>query len=211
MLTIGVHGFQHDLGSAEREVWPVWRKIVEPVGRFIGFGWYSYPAGPAHVIRAWQEGHWNRYYAAWHRAAGTASERLRREIAAAGETVNLLAHSLGSRVVLAALARDPKLPVRNVVFLSGADSTSHACSVAEHLTDISFTNVVVPGDDVLGVMGRLFTPTLGFEEVIGRQPIGGRVGPHWRDVVFTGEKDDDHWDAYRREEHWPLIREALSR
>ena len=126
----------------------------------------------------------------------------------AGEPVSLMAHSLGSRVVLAALEHDPKLPVERALFMSGADSTKHAEAVARTVPKVKFTNFVVPGDGTLGLLGRLFTPTLGWEEVIGRQAIGGRIpAGNWRDVRL--ERADDHWDAYKDEAYWPLIREAL--
>lgn len=209
-VTVGVHGFQFDPGDKKNDpavrLWPLWERIVEPIGEFVGFGWYSYPVGPAAVLRAWRRGHWNRYYAAWAEAEAAAA-RLCATVHTLG-VCNLMGHSLGTRVILLALERQPNLPVRKVLLISGADSVAHALKVGRAVR-VPTTNIVVPADDVLDYPGEWFTPKLGPEPVIGRTPIGPRVGPHWRDVVLADGLADDHWDAYADARNWDVLREAL--
>lgn len=211
--TVGVHGFQYDpkdRNGADRNLWPLWAEICRPVGGFLGFGWYSYPVGPKAVWRAWKGGHWNRYYAAWA-DTDLAASRLGEFIRDLGRPVNLMAHSLGARVVLSALHHEPALPVRNVVLISGADSVDHALEVGPGLAfRCRVTNIVVPEDDVLDNLGEWFTPKLGQEAVIGRTMLGKKIGPHWTDVKMPKRKADDHWDAYRDPLNWNVLRAALS-
>lgn len=207
-LTVGIHGFGFDpaKGTAAKTLWPIWSQIAAP-GEFLGFDWYSYPPRPGALARAWGQGCWNRYYAAWAETKQAASSlcAVVRELSG---PCNLMAHSLGTRVVLRALEMEPDLPVASALLISGADSVAHATKVGRGLK-VPVLNVVVPRDDVLGLLGRLFTPTLGCEEVIGRRPIGSVVGGHWRDVILDDPRTDDHWDAYRRPENWPVLRQAL--
>lgn len=208
--TIGVHGFQYDpkdSKGAAITLWPLWAEICRPIGGFLGLGWYSYPVGPKAVWRAWKGGHWNRYYAAWADTS-VAAGRLGQLIRQHGEC-NLMAHSLGSRVVLLALEREPNLPVKKVLLISGADSADHALKVGPGLK-CQVTNIVVPEDDVLDKLGEWFTPELGQENVIGRTMMGKKIGPHWKDVKLPKRKADDHWDAYRDPRNWEVLRAALT-
>ncbi len=204
---VGVHGFGYapgEPGSDPREdLWPAWRALVHPQP-FIRFGWYSYPFGPRHLWRAWRSGRWNRYYAAWDETRA-AAERLADLVERTGPCA-VVAHSLGTRVALLALEGRPDLPVVRLALLSGADTVEHALEVGPQLR-CRVTNFVVPRDDVLGLLGRTFTPRLGFEDTIGRHRLAGRVGPHWRDEVLRNA--DDHWDVYRDERYHPLIRLAV--
>lgn len=205
MITIGVHGFGFDPDSPDdnpnENLYPLWAKMVD--GPFYGLAWYSCPVGWKHVARAWRSGYPIRYYYAWQLAIEQAA-RLRGVIRwraeETGREVNLLGHSLGSRVILAALASRRELPVNRVLLLSAADSRAHAKSVAPYIRNCEILNVVVKDDGVLSVPGRWLTPKRGREPVIGYSGLPDSPG-FWHDVELPEAKD--HWDAYEDRRNWP--------
>lgn len=226
---IGVHGFQYDPAGDDpdndpwNKLYPLWRRMVvgEPPGDpyvdgFHGHGWYSAPLGARYVWRAWRAGYFNRYYHAWDLAVAEGRvlrEVIRWHVKGGHGPVALVAHSLGSRVVLAALNTDDveiTECVARVLLLSGADSRAHALAVAPRLR-CPVLNVVVHDDRVLGVAGRYGTPKIGAEPVIGRTGLRNLglsgVPDLWYDLHLT--EADDHWDAYEDRRYWPGYRAFL--
>ena len=215
MITIGVHGFQYDVNSKvdednpEKSLWPTWSKQISP---FIGFNWYSYPKGFDSIGKAWAKGQFNRYYAAWRDAEKLAAPRLVSDImkcADAGQDhINLIGHSLGTRVILCAMEQTRgQLPVDRILLLSGADTVDHASKVAP-LLNCEVMNVAVKDDGVLKHLGRWFTPELGMEDTIGRHAVAPAGVDAW--VDWFPEDADDHWDAWKTEEYWKEYRKFLS-
>ena len=223
-----VHGFDYDpsarsldnphwqgaegLGSFAR-----WRRDLAP-GRapVLGFGWYSVPAGLRGLLRAWWNRRWMRYRYAWDLAeeAGQALAVMLRRL---GGPVDVLCHSLGSRVVIQALAADLALPVKNIVFMNGAEFRKPAAVCARENSHVRFVNLVVPADDVLA------------KPPIGLEGLGPGAPTNWTDIALDDpevqlwgarhgwhlqgdnpKKWADHWFTFRHQGNHGLIRAALA-
>ncbi len=218
-----VHGFQFDprvqgADNPHRSIFPLWQaRLARPA---VGFGWFSAPLRPRHIFEAWLNGRYNRYRWAWDMAS-IAGGVLRRCLAELPGPVNILCHSLGSRVVLTALEAAERLPVERVILLNGADYVTHARYAATKANGVRFTNIVVKSDDVLAHMGELFAPGRLRGEVIGRSGVTGLS--NWTDVVlddpdvqtwgraqgFDLRGDNpgrwgDHWYSYLWDPNWRL-------
>jgi len=178
---IGVHGFEFDptiLEEAPTELYKLWAS--ESRGPFIGHEWFSVPFSFKNVWGAWKTGHRGCYHWAWDLAIAE-RERLRSVIRyqaeVYGKDVVLVGHSLGSRVILAALNTPTPLPVKRVLFFSGADSCSHARGVLPNLR-AEVLNVIVEDDKTLKWPGEWLSPKLGHQDVIGLDGLG-RINGHF--------------------------------
>jgi pimeloyl-ACP methyl ester carboxylesterase len=207
-VTLGVHGFQYEPQAPNKEddprhiLYPRWSRELREVGDFEGYEWYSYPKTWDAWCKAAEEGYPIRYYAAWDKAETKAAWGVIGRVRGLSQTygkVNLIGHSLGTRVILCAIEQCPDLPINKVVLLSGADTVKHAESVR---VKCPVLNVIVEEDDVLGYLGRWFSPELGPEATIGRNEVKGFH--NWRP-----EGADDHWDAWRTSSYWEKYREFL--
>lgn len=180
---VAVHGFMYDPADVggPNDPAPWFEEMAAITGRpVLGFAWYSCPVGfrPSHPIRstlqtaraflaAWFRGKLHPYRDAWTRAEKEA-DRLADFITALADPVDLVAHSLGTRVALLAL---PKVAgrVRRVVFFNGAELARNAGPRAEASAPALFLNMVVETDTVLELLGSRFGGD-------GNGPCIGRVG-----------------------------------
>ncbi len=229
-----VHGFHFDPEAADGDnpherLFPFWRGLLaRPT---VAFGWYSCPGGlklPRTLWRAWRAHKVHHYHHAWALAA-EAGAVLARILAAAPGPVDLLCHSLGSRVALAALIADPALPLRRLLILNGAAHVPQALTAAGGAPHVRVLNVVVPEDDVLDKLGARGSPGLGYRACIGRVGLGAAAPRNWIDIEPDAPAiqawgrargwdlagDDpraigDHWHTYRHRGNWPLWRAFLA-
>ena len=207
-ITIGVHGFQYDPEStnpkddAWGELYPIWSKELGDCTEFVGFEWYSYPMDFKGFTNAWAKGCYNRYLAAWKDSEDKAAPALIKMIEEIGKPVNIIAHSLGTRVVLCAIEQSGgKLPIEKIILLSGADTVKHANQV-KYLIKAPVLNVTCEEDDVLGYLGKWFSPDLGPSATIGRNEVKG-----WDNIHLINS--DDHWDSYKTPSYWDMYRNFL--
>ena len=203
-----------------------WRRDLVPQSS-IGFGWYSVPLGWRGVWGSIRNGRWNRYRYAWD-LAWEAAESLAVMLQHLDGPVDILCHSLGSRVVLSALTQDSTLPIRNVVFMNGAEFAKPARVEAMANSHIRFINLVVKADEVLAKLDTNFAPVSGEGPPIGLEGLGGDAPKNWTDIVLDDpevqtwgvskgwhlqgdnpKKYADHWFTYKHKGNHGLIRAAL--
>ena len=205
--TIFIHGYNFDIigGDDPERQYRYWREFVG--GEIIPFKWQSRPHDG--VWGAWRAGHWNTYHWAWSQAI-RAGQRVARLLERAGPSCDIVCHSLGSRVAYHAMTL---APVRRVLTFNGADSVSHARACIEAVDGPEVFCIKTREDDVLKRMGRLFTPEIGREWVVG---YDGLAKPHpvgWNEIDL-GEQGDgpgygDHEWSFVNPEFWPRWREIL--
>lgn len=196
----------------------------------IGFAWYSSPS----VFDAWRSGHLHPYHCAWARAGKSAARALARVLRAccyAHRPVRLVAHSLGSRVVVQALKLLTPMQARNVVcvlLLNGAEYTANARQLMTLHPDLEVRNVVVQSDFVLRFLGALFAPGPLYARVIGLHGLEGDVPASWRNITLDDPavvdwaskrgwsimgdnpwKISDHWHSFRWPGNHPFLRAVL--
>ena len=207
-----VHGFDYDpwknsddnphftgeLGKVS--TFGMWCRDLLPDRTAIGLGWYSAPMGLRALWRAWRHGRYNRYRYAFDMAwdAGRVLSVMLRRL---DGPVDVLCHSLGSRVALAALAQERGLPVRNLVIMNGAEMAETGERVARANPHVNFTNLVVRSDKVLRYAGAVFAPEGGLYKVcLGQEGLGKDAPSNWRDI----DLDDPNTQAWARERGWNL-------
>jgi hypothetical protein len=237
-----IHGFRYhasslDTDNAHRSTFRHWRTDILSSRHTIGYAWWSCPGGmfspfrhASSVATAWCHGRYNTYRYAWDLAAA-AGWQLVRSIALMeiGKPIDMMAHSLGSRVVLAALRANPDLPVRRVVLLNGAELSRSAHETALLCPKVRFINMMVATDDVLRIFGSLFAPGSLYAPCVGRAGLGEAAPKNWLDVQLDSpalqrwaadhgwpdvQGDNpkcalDHWFSHKHPGNWPLIRAAL--
>jgi len=180
--TFGCHGYNFDVASGE-DAWgqyEVWQQFSP--GVFKAFHWQSTTS----IWNAWKAGHWNTYYWAWVKAI-EASDRFASYLTTFNGDINIICHSLGSRVVLEALTKIPIDHVNKVLIFNGADSVAHATACVKH-TNAKIFSVRTREDRVLGYMGATFTPKLGREPVIGYHGLEDKL-PNWTGIELYEEAD----------------------
>ncbi len=218
-----VHGFRYDPRTfgpdhPEYHTYPRWREML-PDREVVPFEWFSNP----NLWDAWCHKRWNHYRYAWD-LAEQASERLV-AIVMASRPVDIICHSLGSRVVMQMLHRIGG--VSKVLILNGAEYNTTGAKVALACPKIRFYNVVVPADDVLGTLAR-FAPGRGWK-FLGSHGVSGLM--NWHDLRLSSghlpyawaeaqgfpwpsgdnpRKISDHWYTFENENNWPLYRAVLS-
>ena len=220
-----VHGFSYDprtpgLDHPEYHTYLRWREML-PEQEVLPFTWFSDPS----VWNAWRHGRWNRYRRAWDMAE-EASWRLE-SFVKSHRPVNIVCHSLGSRVVMRMLHRIGG--VSKVLILNGAEYSWSGHNVAMSRSSVQFYNVVVPADDVLNVLAR-FAPGRD-RKFLGNCGVASPP-PNWQDLRLddsgslprawaaahglpapAGDNPrsiGDHHYSYENEDNWPLYRAILS-
>lgn len=209
---IAVHGFMYDPKDQGGSNSPEWffADMEGIAGReVVGFSWYSAPFGfrlaqPVKSVfqtakawvASWGAGSLHPYRHAW-KLAVKAADDLVALIESVQGPVDIVAHSLGARVVLTALPSvSPK--VRRVVFFNGAELSKNARPLAA-LTSAQFLNICVSSDRVLSLLGANFSGD-------GDAPCLGSAGllppplANWRDLVI----DDPAVQARARARGWRL-------
>lgn len=176
-----VHGYRWDAGSDGSDnphlgQFPKWRDWAGADA--LGFGWQSKPT----FCHAWDRSRMHPYHRAWDAAARVAGYALRRMLTGASAPVTLVGHSLGTRVILQALARGvPDGVVPRVLLLNGAESVANARDVAGLMPGTRFYNVGTKNDRVLRYLGGLFSPGAFYERVIGLHGLGAEAPDNWRE------------------------------
>jgi hypothetical protein len=219
--------YLHQSGFGKISTFGLWRRDLIPERAAIGFGWYSVPFGWRGLWGSIRHRRWNRYRWAWDLAwgaGGVMATMLRRM----DGQVDVLCHSLGSRVVLAALAQESGLPVRNILFMNGAEFAKPARIEAMTNSHIRFVNLVVKEDDVLSKLDTHFAPVSGQGPPIGLDGLGGATPENWIDIALDDPEVQvwgashgwhlqgdnpkqyaDHWFTYKHKGNRGLIRAAL--
>lgn len=210
MTTVLVHGYNVDAVEA-RTTYSEWLRFVS--GDIIEFFWDSYPAS---LPEAWLSGHWNSYHWAWTQAVEVAALSLFDRLRNVKGPVNVVCHSLGSRVVYEAMALVPEKFDR-VLTLNGADSATHAraCMEIAHCGQFAPKVLCVrtKSDRVLRYLGQLFTPVWGSEHVIGYSGLKEPWPSGWDEIDIgiagDGPGIGDHNYCYRNPALWPIYRAYL--
>lgn len=170
---IAVHGFMFDPADKGGSNDPAgfFRDMQGLAGRPVdGFGWYSVPFGlrlkrPFHsayqTARAWMSAWLSGFpqpYAYAYRRAERAAAALAYRLDQHHGPVDIVAHSLGVRVALLAIAMSPPSKVRRVILFNGAMLADEALSVVGELQPgAQILNVRVTSDRVLGWLGSRFS------------------------------------------------------
>ncbi len=220
--------YLHHTGLGKTSTFGLWRRGLVPDRTAIGLGWYSAPPGLRGVWRAWRHGRWNRYRYAWDLAseAGAVLAVMLRRL---DGPVDVLCHSLGSRVLIEALEAERGLPVGNVVLMNGAEFAQPARLAAMANGHVRFVNLMVKADEVLAKLDTNFAPVCGQGPPIGLEGLGGACPENWTDIALDDPKTQtwgashgwhlqgdnpkqyaDHWFTYRHEGNRGLIRAALA-
>lgn len=233
---IMVHGFRYDPldkgdNNPHNTTFPEWRKNIIQDASAFGFGWWSCPGGKkllSSTFKAFRAGRWNTYRYGWD-LAEEAGEVLAKIISRSEKPVTLLCHSLGSRVVMSAIAYDKTLPIKRVVLMNGAELKINALYIAKERSHIKFYNLVVRGDDMLSKFGALFAPGDLYSITVGQAGLGNSAPRNWEDInmdsplikrwaTIMGWPDVqgnnprgyfDHWWTIKHPGNWPLIRALL--
>lgn len=164
--TLVIHGFGYDPEDSRHDPQEFvgtiarWAASCGPIEPFV---YYSVPPGIGGLLRSWRHGRWNRYRHAWD-LADAAAERLTKRLewyAARGLEVNVVCHSLGSRVLFLALEKLERNPIHRVIVFNGADHVEHVRGVMSARPAAGGTqilNVVVETDMVLMMLGSHWAP-----------------------------------------------------
>ncbi len=230
---IFVHGFKYDNRTfgpdhPEYHTYPRWREML-PDREVIPFKWFSNPS----LTDAWKKGYWNHYRYAWA-LAKCAGDRLVGVAMAPRGPVDIVCHSLGSRVVMTALSQRSTIPhalmnISKVLVLNGAEYSHTGRAVALACPGIKFYNIIVPEDDVLNDLAR-FAPGQ-HHRFLGTHG-GGEDLPNWQDLHIDDDESpthawaearelpapagdnpcrrSDHWYSFENEDNWPLYRAVFS-
>ena len=193
--------------KAHTTSWPNWLGFQEEDegkdGMAIAFGWHSQPGLAASLL----ENHDN-FYARAYDYAGRSAWVLVNVLQGlhdmlAGHKIDIVCHSLGSRVVVRALAMAAKRnlalvdSIDRVIFLGAAEYVVEAQlmhSRLQQMTGIaglpSFFNIVSREDAVLDRLGEKFGPrTFGNSQVIGHNGLDVETpGAHWIDLQIDSGK-----------------------
>lgn len=224
-----VHGFLYDPSASNKNnpydtLFKEWGEQLKGF-HVVPYGWFSVPSGVVNLVRAWKHGHWNRYRWAWA-LAKKESDNLVKIINSIGPC-NVIAHSLGTRVVLQAIKN--KANIHTALFLNGAEYSGTAQIIAENAPSVQFHNMYVHEDDVLRSMGRFAPPIFKKNIFIGQAGLGVRLH-NWKDYQLDSEKlhqwgDEngydlrgdnpdsigDHWYSHRWLPNWDLYRDILTK
>ena len=151
-----VHGFRYDPRSPgpnhpEHETYPLWREMLGREDDVVPFEWFSHPS----IANAWRHKRWNRYRRAWD-LAEEASAFLAHTLTDYEQPIDIVCHSLGSRVTMLALHRWHGRAAR-VLILNGAEYSTTGRDTAMLCPTVRFYNVVVREDDVLNKLAQ-FAP-----------------------------------------------------
>jgi hypothetical protein len=187
-------GFAADDGGAE--------------GIAIAFGWYSSPGLASSLIHGFKN-NYSRAYDYAEKAAWGLIAVLRALLATdalAGRKIDLFCHSLGSRVVVRAMAiladsNDPDraplsaliMNIGRVVLLGGSEYVVEAQVMMHRVQQVDFGpvlrpdffNIVSRENDVLDTLGENFGPrTFGDSRVIGHKGLAAARSDIWMDLAI---------------------------
>lgn len=232
--TLLIHGYNHNFEEPEHNAdnlcYKTWRQYLED--RYaVSFHWYSGRQTLAGRWQAIKEGYFRNTYAyAYERLAPVAAMRLTEQALKIYRNTevrpDVICHSLGSRVVLQALAKHPKL-FRRVIILNGAETVEAGIPIIER-SYCDFLNVAVKTDNVLSVMGGLFEPSLGYNGCLGNgvenvpdnmhqvildDPATQKRYKELFDVQIEGDNPDsigDHAWSYEWEPNWKIYNAFLN-
>jgi pimeloyl-ACP methyl ester carboxylesterase len=188
--------------------WP--RRLAMRHGLIVGFGW----DGVGTIWRAQAN-------------AAEAGRALAELVRAAGRPVDIVAHSLGARVALSAMAQLPGGAVSRAILISGAEFRSRADSVLETSGGASaeIINVCSRENDVFDALYESFVaPHRPFDRAIGAGL--GRPADNWLDLQLDAQPVRDglgklgfripppdrricHWSGYLRTGTWVLYRALI--
>jgi pimeloyl-ACP methyl ester carboxylesterase len=193
-----IHGYNHDprtkLGEhspfrpdGNFDRWPriFTDHICEPVP------WYS-AIQFQDTAQAWKAGYTNTYAWSYSHLAVAAAEGLLVRVEGR-EGLDVVAHSLGTRVVLLAIKERPEA-FRKVLLLNGAEIWREAIPIIEENPCVEFLNVAVGEDDVLASMGAKAAPGDGQKRCVGNGcPAGMRRLPNFDEVVLDDLFDQAYY------------------
>lgn len=230
MRTVCCHGFGYDAtgdGAANQA-------FAAMLGRPIEWlEWYSAPIGFWGWMRAVLAGHWNQYNYAYGDLSVRAAGLLGNLIGAG--PVDIVAHSLGSKLPFDLLKIAPTIPISRILLLDAALLQRDAPQVLP--IGVEVLNIVVRGDHVLEDLGAVFNGEC-FGPCLGQSGLGRRMAG-WTDLVLddplTAERAalakgwqigtaatvtspaalldafGGHFAAYERKPNWDLYRAFLDR
>lgn len=132
------------------------------------FGWYS-AGGWRAIFRAWSHGYRNTYRWAYSALAKDAGRRLA-SISKKHDRLDVVCHSLGSRVVLEAIRLGGNFGT--VVILSGAEMVDVARPIMRDHPEVTFWNVLTLEDAIIDYLAENLTPGNGWS-AIGNDGVTG--------------------------------------
>ena len=196
MNLLMVHGYNHDPKEEKHSPFreggnfDVWPKIFtdhecEPVAWYSGIQFED-------TLKAFKAKHPTTYRWSYLDLAPEAARGLL--TLGEGRTgLDVVAHSLGTRVVLLAIKKRPEM-FGKVLLLNGAEIWREAIPVIEKHPDIQFLNIAVREDDVLARMGAKAAPGEGPKHCIGNGcPPGMRWLPNFDEVILDDEYDQNYF------------------
>jgi pimeloyl-ACP methyl ester carboxylesterase len=225
-IAVLIHGFKYSprapgrdphrsvLGSGETPAcgrsasWP--RRLGLGRGLVVGFGWHG--TGTIWAAQA---------------SAARAGSALAALVRTAGRPVDVVAHSLGARVALAAIAELPAGAISRAILISGAELRSRAAAVLATPGGRAgeIVNVCSRENDLFDALYESFVaPHRPFDRAIGAG-LGTTV-PNWLDLQLDAaevrrglgrlgfdipapDRRVCHWSGYLRSGTWPLYRALI--
>jgi hypothetical protein len=191
MTMMLIHGWGYGPGEGEAKTYPAWRLGLSRPDA-MGLCWDSVPQRPGRLVGSWLRGYLYPgacYKRAWDHCHGAAGE-LKAMLRAVDGRADIVAHSLGTRVVRLALA-DLTLPMAGrVVLLHGADYKPAWVDLLAKRPGMPVLNVRSDGDQVLRFLGQWFAPDALRRDVIGLQGLPGATEIP---VPDSPSLLDDHW------------------
>ena len=193
-ILIMVNGFDYDPTESgddnpHKTLFKEWeskfREQVSNEWECFGFGWYSAELEPSSWLGGLIRTHWNPYRWGWElagRAAGILAQTIQSRLNTSNDEICIIAHSLGARVTLSALAQLPRDSVRRVLLLNGSEYSQSSKVVATY-TDSTVLNVIVKADDVLNKLGSVFAPEAFIKSVVGQSGIENPPD-NWLDICL---------------------------
>lgn len=223
---ITVHGYNSDPASKKWKDRPdgqqrEFAKALSPHHAH-PFNWFSAIQGKfSHILKAWSKGYPTTYHWAYEELALKAADAfLDKHEGCAG--LNVFAHSLGSRVVLQAINKNPAMFDR-VCFINAAERTEIAEIILNKAPNVKVLNCCVWEDDVLDKAAGYMSPGRGKELIMGQDGLLNihdnftevlLDNPHDREVYrekygfdLRGNDPDsfgDHHFSYQHRGNWPL-------
>lgn len=196
---IFVHGYNWNPRGDEKahtSQYRTWEKWVPEYEEAAGFSWESDPG----LVDTWRNKHLFPYHYAWTRAGNDVADALVETIEACEIGVNIVCHSLGSRVVSWALRQcHPLDEPLTVIVLNGAESSREMLCCVDSCPDTDFYFVGSKNDRILRYLGGLMTPGALYEEVVGLHGL-----PEKRDNATEIWLDSDSKQAFLETKDWDL-------
>lgn len=226
---IMVPGYNHDPARPAHDPgrpggnFPTWEAMLEG-RRCVRFPWYS-AIQWEDTAHARDAGCATTYEWSYRKLAPAASDRLIDVVDGMDGTSDVLAHSLGSRVVLQAIKERPE-KFRKVLLMGGAELHRVALPIIESTPDVQYLSLAIWDDDILQKLGTTFAPGRGPKYCIGNKcPAGVRRLPNFDEVRLDDGYDQeffrrrygmdlngdgpgwgDHAEYYEHEGNHPLCR-----